>query len=203
MKVRPEYKSFGELFSENNVFVTPKYQRDYSWESEQLKQFCDDIKNSLFEPESHHFFGGIVCAQKEGVGNRKIENTLVDGQQRLSTIIMFFSVLNRELSKLDCQTEDADFKVEIQADIKKYLYLEERIQREKITHNRLAIGKSDDDFYQSALKGVKAKIERDSHFLIWSSKEQFELFINEELWHTKTIAERLSVKYKDLYLSKT
>ena len=64
MQVRPEYKSFGELFSENNVFFTPKYQRDYSWESEQIEQFCGDIKNALnleaLGQHTQHFFGGIV-----------------------------------------------------------------------------------------------------------------------------------------------
>lgn len=48
MRVQPEYKSFGELFNEDNVFETPKYQRDYSWETEQISQFCKDIDEALY-----------------------------------------------------------------------------------------------------------------------------------------------------------
>ena len=196
MKVRPEYKSFGELFSESNVFVTPKYQRDYSWESEQIKQFTDDIRESLTDLESHHFFGGIVCAQEEGVGIRKVDNILIDGQQRLSTIVLFFSILHRELDRLDCRPEDGDFKSAIQEDISKYLFLEERVQREKYTHNRVTIGRSDNDFFQATLKGVKQKIERDSHTLIWSAKEQFESFIYDDLWFRKNTTECLEIADK-------
>lgn len=62
MHVEPQYKSFGELFRENNVFFTPFYQRDYSWEDEQINQFCIDVKYALTKRQKNlpceHFFGG-------------------------------------------------------------------------------------------------------------------------------------------------
>lgn len=129
MNVTPEYKSFGELFQQNNVFATPKYQRDYSWEDEQIDQFCEDVRNALetINDKNEHFFGGIVCAQNAGVGNRKIDNLLVDGQQRLSTIILFFSVIERLLNSFECGDEDEIFRSELVAQIQKYLVFEERI----------------------------------------------------------------------------
>lgn len=47
MNVKPEYMSFGELFKNSNIFYTPTYQRDYSWEEEQIEQFCSDILDAL------------------------------------------------------------------------------------------------------------------------------------------------------------
>lgn len=47
MDVKPEYMTFGELFKNSNVFYTPTYQRDYSWEDEQIEQFCNDIHDAL------------------------------------------------------------------------------------------------------------------------------------------------------------
>ncbi|EEH5461637.1 DUF262 domain-containing protein, partial [Salmonella enterica] len=47
MNVKPEYMSFGELFKNSNIFYTPTYQRDYSWEDEQIEQFCNDIQDAL------------------------------------------------------------------------------------------------------------------------------------------------------------
>lgn len=197
MKVEPEYKSIGELFEEKNVFYTPKFQRDYSWESEQVEQFCKDIRDGLrikSEGNDHqHFFGGIVCAQEEGVGNRKRDNILIDGQQRLSTIIMFFSVMDRYLRSLGCEDNDNEFRDEIVTSISKYLTMEERVQREKVIHQRIRIGRADNEFYQSAILGTKLQVERDSHDLIWASKERFDEFIVNELLHNKTCAETLDI----------
>ncbi len=197
MQVKPEYKSFGELFSENNVFFTPKYQRDYSWESEQIEQFCGDIKNALnleaLGQHTQHFFGGIVCAQAEGVGNRKIDNMLVDGQQRLSTIVMFFSVINKLLTEFECGIADEEFCNELIADTQKYIVFEERVNRQKTVHTRIKIGSADNEFYQAALKDRKLAVERDSHQLIWQAKVFFENFIRDALLLNKTLAESLEV----------
>lgn len=197
MQVRPEYKSFGELFSESNVFYTPKYQRDYSWESEQIDQFCSDIKNALAALESgdisQHFFGGIVCAQEEGVGNRKIDNMLVDGQQRLSTIIIFFSVIKNILLSFEGDVQDLEFRDELLQDIHKYLVFEERVQRERVSHPRIRIGNADNNFFQAAIQGAELEKTRDSHKLIWSAKTSFESFFNEKLFENKGINECLEI----------
>lgn len=195
MNVTPEYKSFGELFQQNNVFATPKYQRDYSWEDEQIDQFCEDVRNALetINDKNEHFFGGIVCAQNAGVGNRKIDNLLVDGQQRLSTIILFFSVIERLLNSFECGDEDEIFRSELVAQIQKYLVFEERINREKVVHSRIKIGSSDNDFYQSALKGVKLQEKRSSHKLIWNAKSKFEFFLEKDILRGCTVNESLDL----------
>lgn len=197
MKVRPEYKSFGELFKENNVFYTPKYQRDYSWEPEQIKQFCSDIKNALDELKegkvSQHFFGGIVCAQEEGVGNRKIENMLVDGQQRLTTIAIFFSVIKLTLQNMEGNEQDLDFRNALLEEIQKYLTFEERVQRDKVSHQRIRIGNADNEFFQATINGAEIQKARDSHKLIWNAKEAFEDFLKRDLFDGKTQSECLEI----------
>ncbi|MCQ8880706.1 DUF262 domain-containing HNH endonuclease family protein [Pseudoalteromonas shioyasakiensis] len=197
MKVNPEYKSFGELFTENNVFYTPKYQRDYSWESEQIEQFCGDINNALLALDegkvSQHFFGGIVCAQDEGVGNRKIDNMLVDGQQRLTTIIIFFSVVKVILEKFDGDVEEREFRNALLGDIQKYLTFEERVQRERVTHQRIKIGNADNEFFQATINGAEIEKTRDSHKLIWDAKSYFETFFYETLFDGKNLSECLEI----------
>ena len=197
MKVKPEYKSFGELFKENNVFYTPKYQRDYSWESEQIAQFCSDIENALDEQKdgkvSQHFFGGIVCAQEEGVGNRKIDNMLVDGQQRLTTIVIFFSVIKAILEKIEGDEKDIEFRDALLAEIQKYLTFEERVQRDKVSHLRIRIGNADNEFFQATINGAKINKTRDSHKLIWNAKETFERFLNADLFEGKHQSECLEI----------
>ncbi|MCW8107121.1 DUF262 domain-containing HNH endonuclease family protein [Alteromonas ponticola] len=198
MQVTPEYKSFGELFSEKNIFITPKYQRDYSWEAEQVEQFSDDIKNTLEKfkenQEFQHFFGGIVCAQEQRVGNSIVKNVLIDGQQRLSTIVLFFSAIKETLQNLECNEQDSDFRDALLKDVEKYLTFEERVHRnEKEVHPRISIGKADDYFFQAATKGTELDINRDSHKLILEARKHFIVFIDSCLLRNKGVLESLEV----------
>ncbi|EBC1746117.1 DUF262 domain-containing protein, partial [Salmonella enterica] len=157
MNVKPEYMSFGELFKNSNIFYTPTYQRDYSWEDEQIEQFCNDIQDALVKKKSkkscEHFFGGVVCAQEKTFGgHRRIENLLVDGQQRLSTIVLFFSVIRNVINSLNCEEDkDSEYRGMILKDIYKYFYLDERENREIKKHVRITIGNADNEFYQSLI----------------------------------------------------
>ncbi|GAX41086.1 hypothetical protein NIES4075_20550 [Tolypothrix sp. NIES-4075] len=51
-------KTILELFDGRKIFNIPKYQRAYAWESRQLNDFINDIKNQNIEKE--YFFGTIL-----------------------------------------------------------------------------------------------------------------------------------------------
>ncbi|WP_158686330.1 DUF262 domain-containing protein, partial [Cronobacter sakazakii] len=199
MDVKPEYMTFGELFKNSNVFYTPTYQRDYSWEDEQIEQFCNDIHDALTKKKSkkscEHFFGGVVCAQQKVFGgHRRIENLLVDGQQRLSTIVLFFSVIRDIINTLNCEEEkDYEYRDMILSDIYKYFYLDERENRQIKKHVRVKIGKADDYFYQSLIDANPLKATRNSHELMLRAKKKFNDFIKDELFNGKVISECLEV----------
>lgn len=40
-----DLKSLSEIFSGNNLFRIPDYQRGYAWQDKQLIEFWDDIRN--------------------------------------------------------------------------------------------------------------------------------------------------------------
>jgi uncharacterized protein with ParB-like and HNH nuclease domain len=94
--------SISELFNDNYFFI-PDYQRGYSWEEEQLKDLIKDIDN-ISKLDHSHYTGTIVAARTESSLNRF---ELVDGQQRLTTIIIllvqiyhFDSVKYSEIERL-------------------------------------------------------------------------------------------------------
>lgn len=74
-------------------YVIPIYQRPYSWTDEQLKKFISDIfisfwgndGNSLPEPM---FIGTMQLSAKNGTNQ-----DIIDGQQRLTTFLIFIKVL--------------------------------------------------------------------------------------------------------------
>jgi len=83
--------TINKLFdSKNRKFEIPSYQRAYSWDDKQINQFIEDFKNA----ESQYYLGHFLFEIKE-------ENILyvIDGQQRLTTSIIFFSVLKGELEQ--------------------------------------------------------------------------------------------------------
>lgn len=91
------------LFSADNLqFVIPDYQRAYSWEEEHYKQFFNDIYEQS-KSENEYFLGNIFV-EKQKDNNNILE--IVDGQQRITTIIIFISAIctlektNMEISRL-------------------------------------------------------------------------------------------------------
>jgi len=78
----------------------PEYQRPYVWGKDQIHDLLDDISFSQNQnKDSEYFLGSIVFQRKDiqtGNGNYK-ENDLLDGQQRLTTLLLLTSVI-RDLS---------------------------------------------------------------------------------------------------------
>jgi hypothetical protein len=74
----------------------PDYQRGYSWEEEQRKDLIGDI-TQIITQNHRHFTGTIVASQND-------ESTvfdLVDGQQRITSLVIFMSSLLRAAKAQD------------------------------------------------------------------------------------------------------
>lgn len=103
-----------DMLFNNKIFRIPDYQRGFAWQTEQLRQFWDDLVN-LAEGRSH--YTGLITMREIAVDNftdrYKKERWLmkehshrayhiVDGQQRLTTLILLlqaFVELKRSLCK--------------------------------------------------------------------------------------------------------
>lgn len=70
------------LFGKEAIrFEIPKYQRAYSWERDQWKQFLQDLKDA----ESGYYLGHYLFETHDDVC------FVIDGQQRLTTCVIFIS----------------------------------------------------------------------------------------------------------------
>lgn len=81
-------------------FKIPDYQRPYVWGSDQVSDLLDDISFAQQQnKDSEYFLGSIVLQTREiKTGNGEyIENDLLDGQQRLITLLLLTAVI-RDLS---------------------------------------------------------------------------------------------------------
>ena len=74
-------------------FFIPVYQRNYDWKYEQCKQlFSDILKSGSDDKIATHFIGSIVYIQLNLITGSP-ELTIIDGQQRLTTLTLFIAAL--------------------------------------------------------------------------------------------------------------
>jgi hypothetical protein len=83
---------FDDLLAGGKKYVIPEYQRGYKWNKNQIEQLLRDIKQFKTEDEERYY-----CIQNITlVSNNKGEFTVVDGQQRLTTLIILLAYLGEE-----------------------------------------------------------------------------------------------------------
>lgn len=91
-------KDLTSLFRQN-VFDIPINQRKYVWDKKHWKDLLDDIFLVCSDKTDKHFIGSVVLNE---VGKRNGINffTIIDGQQRITTLIILLSSLYQVY--LDC-----------------------------------------------------------------------------------------------------
>ncbi len=78
--------------------VVPVYQRVYSWQRPQLREFWDDLM-AAGASETAHFMGTVFYSEEEAAGagaTRLID--VIDGQQRLTTLTLLMCAVRDYLS---------------------------------------------------------------------------------------------------------
>lgn len=98
MNIKPYDKTIREVLVSGRQFLIPRFQREYSWEKKNYKEFLEDMLNCLYISEgkitnSQYFLGTMLFIGDYAEGTDK-EIQVVDGQQRLTTITILFSVLS-------------------------------------------------------------------------------------------------------------
>lgn len=90
------------LSSNKTQFVIPVYQRNYDWSPSQCKQLLDDIfEAGTSDSMNAHFIGSIVYVHDDVYTASRIkELTIIDGQQRLTTLTLIYLVLHSLANEL-------------------------------------------------------------------------------------------------------
>ena len=122
--------SLSRVFTEK-LFRIPDYQRGYAWSSKQLDEFWNDITN-LGENQNHYY--GVITVEevpapklREWTDDLWIINSksyspyyVVDGQQRLTTVIILIQAI------LDRLQEEDSLNYTSKSDIRKKFIFERR-----------------------------------------------------------------------------
>lgn len=154
------------FFEGSKQYAIPVYQRAYSWEEKQWDEFLEDLKE-VTKSDNHYFFGNVLLEKS----NNEVSD-IIDGQQRVTTIIIFARALCNELQNraktetLKSNMSNKEFIQYIQED---YLINRNKPKLEAVEYDR-------DYFRDFIIKGDSAKHEPQtpSQERIKNAKEFFE-----------------------------
>ena len=93
--IKAEEIKLGKLFNEF-MFVIPKFQRPFSWTSENFEKLFTDIYDAMQDGEDAYFLGSMVFWQNKENGGNVYQ--VIDGQQRLASLTILFAVLRDNIS---------------------------------------------------------------------------------------------------------
>jgi uncharacterized protein with ParB-like and HNH nuclease domain len=111
---KPLSLSIRELFGNTDaLYKIPQYQRPYKWEDDQVDQLWDDIFEAFENDEDNYFLGSIITAKPRD-NEKSAYVDVVDGQQRLTTLMILFCVIRDLYPKINNANADENpFVVDI------------------------------------------------------------------------------------------
>lgn len=143
------------------VFLIPPFQRNYTWSKEQCEELFDDIISSIKKQKSH-YIGNIVYFVGKDSSASFLQYILVDGQQRITSILLLLSAIRNHLPENDFDKMAID---------KKYLTNEFGTEKFKV---KLKQTESDEVIFDKILLGSPLTEEEHNSNLF----KNFEYFNN-------------------------
>jgi len=158
------------LSNAQEAYKVPLYQRPYAWSRDQWEDLFEDL-NSL-RPNDVHFLGSIVVVPESehrfGVNYFQV----VDGQQRLATILIWLSAI-RDIAKENGNNELANYLTET------FLFARELESGRQRKIPKLQLGQLDNDAFRRVLEGKS----KDYNHLIFECYKYFKNKTNDEkMW---------------------
>lgn len=129
-KIDFKIDGIGHFISDNYLKV-PIYQRPYAWIEDNIKALFQDIKDSY--PEEY-FIGTIV------VTNKGDYFEIIDGQQRLATVTIFYSAVRNFM--LELKDDNGASLIE-----KEYLFKQDLRTRD--SQSKLELGANDNEYFKN------------------------------------------------------
>lgn len=110
--MKPETRTVTQLFGLDVRYVVPLYQRPYVWDQERQWQLLwDDITTLLDHQENanglpySHFLGAVVLDHQTPLPGEVPEFTIIDGQQRLTTLQIILAAAANVCAELGTMDE--------------------------------------------------------------------------------------------------
>ena len=95
----PNPESVLDLFRSDKKIVVPSYQRPFKWGRSEASELLDDVRSRVGDSSSRLFLGTIIL----DVSNQDSSISVIDGQQRITTISCLLIACRQSMAKRDGQ----------------------------------------------------------------------------------------------------
>lgn len=87
-------RTINDVFNGSRVLEIPFFQRAYVWDEEQWERLLEDVEN-VSQKKEPYFLGSVILKQQQTSTNSEYGDirTIIDGQQRLTTLSILLKVL--------------------------------------------------------------------------------------------------------------
>ena len=163
------------LKEQDTKFVIPVYQRNYDWTLFQCKQLLHDIiETGKNDKTNAHFIGSIVYVHDDVyTASGLTELTIIDGQQRLTTITLIYIALYRLAKELDNQM--LVNRIQKTYLINEFATEEEKLKLKPTENNKEALRHILNSADGEEFKGYSKIIENFDYFRSAINAENFEV----------------------------
>lgn len=95
-------KTINDIFNGNRILEIPFFQRSYVWGKDQWERLLEDMELVSVNPRPY-FLGSLILKQQLIQTGNQIGDvrTVIDGQQRLTTLNIFFKVLSLKIGNIN------------------------------------------------------------------------------------------------------
>lgn len=140
-------QTIGNALSKARLQV-PINQRTYRWEARNAQELFDDIEYAMGEDDSQYFLGSIVVTETDSD-----RHSVVDGQQRLATTLMFIAAIRDYLHELGGDDAGRAGQLSEEFLISRDFDTQEWVQR-------FVLSEKDDDFFRKRVLLAPTDSER-------------------------------------------
>lgn len=143
---------YGNFFEGEARFIVPKFQRNYNWESDHVDEFWNDLMKHWTDwkdrrDRTPYYFGSMMLVNED---ETNFSFRIVDGQQRMTTSMIFFIALRDYFLEMKYE-DDVD-------DLNSIIYYQD--ESFKLTP-RLLLNRYNNEYFQSKMieqKNLSEKI---------------------------------------------
>ncbi|MEN2984395.1 MAG: DUF262 domain-containing protein [Dictyoglomaceae bacterium] len=138
--IRANSITIGDILNDGRIYEVPQFQRSYSWEENQIKDFWNDLVNVYETKEKNYFIGSMVFTYSDS--EKKVR--VLDGQQRLATILLLLAALRDVLknSKIEKKEDRID-------EINRVIFFRDIVTIDR--YPKLEMNREDKEFYKSVV----------------------------------------------------
>ncbi len=89
-----------QFLKDPHALKIPTYQREYAWGEEQIEALCEDLREFHEADEPYYLLGQLILARNSDEDSASYPLAVVDGQQRITSLLLLLVCLRDALHRL-------------------------------------------------------------------------------------------------------